>query len=31
MDADITIFQLERLLEKGDYGINVCALPPEVD
>ena len=29
MDADITIFQLERLLEKGEYGINVCALPPE--
>ncbi|ATW27694.1 amidohydrolase family protein [Candidatus Formimonas warabiya] len=27
-DADITIFQLDRLREKGEYGIDICALPP---
>ena len=27
-DADITIFQLDQLMEKGEYGIDVCALPP---
>ena len=28
-DADITIFQLDSLKEKAEFGTTVCALPPE--
>ena len=28
-DADIVIFKPEELMEKGGYGMDICALPPE--
>lgn len=29
MDADITVFNVEQLDDKGDFGVNTCALPSE--
>jgi N-acyl-D-amino-acid deacylase len=28
-DADITVFNLEKIIDKSKFGINICASPPE--
>ena len=28
-DADIVIFNLEKIIDKSKFGVNICASPPE--